>query len=61
MSQVYTSFSLLAQVSITRRGIANRAPPLEVPINVGCRKSEIWVSEYGCITFTRPVTIPTTR
>src|SRR5437899_442162 len=33
MSQVYTSFSLLAQVSITRRGIANRAPPREVPIN----------------------------
>jgi hypothetical protein len=33
MSQVYTSFSLLAQVSITRRGIANRAPPREAPIN----------------------------
>jgi hypothetical protein len=30
MSLVYTSFSRLAQASITRRGIANRAPPREV-------------------------------
>jgi hypothetical protein len=33
MPQVYTSLSLEAQVSITRRGIANRAPPREVLTN----------------------------
>jgi hypothetical protein len=46
MSQVYTAFSLLAQVSITRSGIATQRHPERVPINA--LTSEV---DFGAGTF----------